>query len=63
MGLDEPDLHIHIAMVTQLLQTLDFVVRERQGQLIVASHSELVWDFFSRDEGRAELSPWRGTKA
>jgi ABC-type lipoprotein export system ATPase subunit len=59
--LDEPDLHIHIAMVTQLLQTLDFVVRERQGQLIVASHSELVWDFFSRDDERVELSPWRGT--
>jgi ABC-type lipoprotein export system ATPase subunit len=61
--IDEPDLHIHIAMVTQLLQTLDFVVRERQGQLIVASHSELVWNFFSREDERVELTPWRGTNS
>jgi hypothetical protein len=60
--IDEPDLHIHIAMVTQLLQTLEFVVREREGQLIVASHSERVWDFFSREDERIELSPWRGAK-
>jgi hypothetical protein len=58
--IDEPDLHIHIAMVTQLLQTLEYVVRERNGQLIVASHSELVWDYFSHDEERIELTPWRG---
>jgi len=60
--LDEPDLHIHIAMVTQLLQTLEFIIRERKGQLLVASHSERVWDFFSREDERVELSPWRGGK-
>jgi ABC-type lipoprotein export system ATPase subunit len=60
--IDEPDLHIHMAMVTQLFQTLEHVVRERNGQLIVASHSELVWDFFSREEERIELSPWRGAQ-
>ena len=27
--IDEPDLHIHLSMVTQLMQTLDLVVRER----------------------------------
>jgi hypothetical protein len=58
--LDEPDLHIHITMVTQLLQTLESVVSARDGQLIVASHSELVWDYFSRTEERIELNPWRG---
>jgi hypothetical protein len=58
--LDEPDLHIHISMVTQLLETLETVVRERQGQLIVASQSERVWDWFARDEERIELSYWRG---
>jgi len=61
--IDEPDLHIHPAMVTQLLQTLEYVVRERSGQLIVASHSPLVWDWFSRDEERIELSPWQGVPA
>ena len=58
--LDEADLHIHIAMVTQAISTLELVVRERQGQFIVASHSELVWDWFSRDAERIELSPWKG---
>jgi energy-coupling factor transporter ATP-binding protein EcfA2 len=61
--LDEPDLHIHIAMVTQLMETLERVVRERNGQLIVASHSELVWDWFARDEEQIELSPWQGGAA
>jgi ABC-type lipoprotein export system ATPase subunit len=58
--IDEPDLHIHIVMVTQLLQTLEMVVRARNGQLIVASHSERVWDWFSRTEEQIQLSPWRG---
>jgi ABC-type lipoprotein export system ATPase subunit len=58
--LDEPDLHIHMAMVTQLLETLEHVVRERKGQLIVASHSERVWSWFSREEEKIELTPWRG---
>jgi hypothetical protein len=61
--LDEPDLHIHIALVTQLLETLEMVVKERQGQIIVASHSQLVWDWFSREEERVELSPWQGVSA
>jgi energy-coupling factor transporter ATP-binding protein EcfA2 len=58
--IDEPDLHIHISMITQLMETLEKVVRERNGQLIVASHSEWVWNWFSRDEERIELTPWRG---
>ena len=61
--LDEPDLHIHISMVAQLLQTLEFVARARNGQLIAASHSELVWDYFARDEERIDLSPWRGSQS
>ena len=58
--LDEPDLHLHVAMVTQMLQTLEHIVRQRNGQLIVASHSERVRDYFSRSEEQIELSPWRG---
>ncbi len=58
--IDEPDLHIHLSMVTQLMQTLDLIVRERGGQMIVASHSERVWDFFPRDSEKIELTPWRG---
>jgi predicted ATPase len=58
--IDEPDLHIHMSMVSQLMETLELIVQERDGQLIVASHSTLVWDWFSSDEERIELSTWRG---
>jgi energy-coupling factor transporter ATP-binding protein EcfA2 len=57
--LDEPDLHIHIAMVDQLLETMERVVDERRGQLIVASHSVRVWEWFARPEEQIDLSPWR----
>jgi predicted ATPase len=57
--IDEPDLHVHIAMIGQLLETLELIVREREGQLIVASHSPQVWDWFSRDEERIELTAWQ----
>jgi ligand-binding SRPBCC domain-containing protein len=42
------------------MQTLDLVVREQNGQLIVASHSERVWNWFSRESEKIELTPWRG---
>jgi energy-coupling factor transporter ATP-binding protein EcfA2 len=58
--LDEPDLHLHIAMVEQLMETVERVVQERNGQLIVASHSPRVWEWFAREEEQIELSPWRG---
>jgi energy-coupling factor transporter ATP-binding protein EcfA2 len=58
--LDEPDLHIHIGMVDQLLETMEQVVQERKGQLIVASHSVRVWEWFAREEERIDLDPWQG---
>jgi len=57
--IDEPDLHIHISMVDQLLASLEAIVQQRQGQFIVASHSEQVWNWFSREEEHIELGPWR----
>src|SRR5262249_40887471 len=45
--IDEPDLHIHMVMVQQLLSSIEAVVKERDGQLIVAAHSQEVWDWFS----------------
>jgi ABC-type dipeptide/oligopeptide/nickel transport system ATPase component len=58
--IDEPDLHIHISMIAQLMETLELIVHERRGQLIATSHSAPVWDWFSGDEERIELGPWRG---
>ena len=37
--MDEPDLHIHVSMVAQLMETLQLICDEREAQLIVASHS------------------------
>jgi ABC-type lipoprotein export system ATPase subunit len=61
--IDEPDLHIHLSMISQLLETLNLIVRARRGQLIVASHSERVWDWFTRDDEKTDLTPWRGGKS
>ncbi len=56
--LDEPDLHIHVSMVAQLMETMQLIWDEREAQLIVASHSSLVWDWFDEEE-RIDLSGWR----
>jgi len=57
---DEPDLHIHMALVQPLVAALNHVVRERKGQLIVAAHSQQVWTWFGQSAERISLSPWRG---
>src|SRR5205823_624985 len=49
---DEPDLHIHMAMVIPLLGTFYQIARKRNGQLIVASHSQRVWDWFASSAER-----------
>jgi ABC-type lipoprotein export system ATPase subunit len=56
---DEPDLHVGVAMVTQLMETLETVVRGRNGQLIVASNEQQVWDWFGRKAERIQLDAWR----
>jgi ABC-type lipoprotein export system ATPase subunit len=56
--IDEPDLHIHVSMVPQLMETLVLIAEQRIAQLIVASHSALVWEWFD-DEERIDLSGWR----
>ena len=56
--IDEPDLHIHVSMVSQLMETLLLIAEHRTAQLMVASHSALVWDWFD-DEERIDLSGWR----
>jgi predicted ATPase len=59
---DEPDLHLHISMIKQMMQTLDYISNERNCQLIVASHSERVWDFFGREDEQTELDGHGGGK-
>jgi predicted ATP-dependent endonuclease of OLD family len=57
--IDEPDLHIHIGMVKQLLGTLLSVAEKRRCQMIVAGHSQQLWDWFSLKSEKTSLAPWR----
>ena len=43
--IDEPDLHIHYSMMKQIYKTLYELVTRKNGQMIVASHSEELWKF------------------
>jgi hypothetical protein len=45
--LDEPELHQHISLIRGSLSVIDAIVsRHFHGQLMVASHSPEVWDYF-----------------
>ncbi len=59
--IDEPDLHIHIGMVKQLLATLSSVAEKRRCQMIVAGHSQLLWEWFTLKAEKVSLGPWRRT--
>jgi predicted ATP-binding protein involved in virulence len=41
---DEPDLHMHVSWQRQFIHTLEKIVFEKNGQLIVASHSPTLWE-------------------
>lgn len=56
--IDEPELHLHLSLQrTSLVYLEQLVVRELQGQLIVASHAPEVWRHFRQRHSRIELSP------
>lgn len=42
--LDEPDSHQHIILQAQVYALIRKVARERQGQIIIATHSEVILD-------------------
>lgn len=52
--LDEPDLHLHVSLQRQLMYTLKTLVKQKHGQVIVASHSPTLWEEFS-DRERIDL--------
>ena len=54
--LDEPELHQHLSLMRGSLAALEqLVVRERRGQLIVASHAPEVWAHFRGEGAMVEL--------
>jgi hypothetical protein len=48
-----------MTMIPQLLASIEAIVKARKGQLIVAAHSQEVWDWFSLSSERVQLAPWR----
>ena len=42
--LDEPDAHLHVLLQKQLYDTLRRLCHERKGQLVIATHSEVLID-------------------
>ena len=42
--IDEPDLYLHPSLVAGFLATLEKMVADRHGQLIITSHVPEVWN-------------------
>lgn len=53
--IDEPDLYLHPSLVSGLLANLERLVAERQGQLIITSHSVDIWRRYEEQGLRIEL--------
>ncbi len=44
--IDEPDLHLHVSLMTAFVNQLKRLAAEQQGQLILASHAPELWSLF-----------------
>lgn len=53
--IDEPDLYLHPSLVSGLLANLERLISERQGQLIITSHSVDIWRRYEEQGLRIEL--------
>lgn len=45
--IDEPDLHIHPSWQRQLINEIERLVTQKDGQLIVTSHSPILWEEYN----------------
>jgi predicted ATPase len=54
--IDEPDLYLHPSLVTGLLASLERLVTELDGQLIITSHLPEVWHRYETSGKRIELA-------
>ena len=53
--IDEPDLYLHPSLIGSLLATIEQLVKERDGQLIITSHAVDVWHRYENQGKRIEL--------
>ena len=53
--IDEPDLHLHPSLLSLFLSTLERLVRERMGQLVLTSHNPELWRRYENKGLRIQL--------
>ncbi|SLM33035.1 putative ABC-type transporter [Desulfamplus magnetovallimortis] len=53
--IDEPDLYLHPSLVDSFLSTLEHLISEQDGQLLMTSHSVDVWNRYDNFGMRQEL--------
>ncbi len=53
--IDEPDLYLHPSLVTGLLSTLETLVADMDGQLVITSHMPEVWRRYDSGGKRIQL--------
>lgn len=44
--IDEPDLYLHVSWQRAMVRELERLVHDKNGQLIITSHAEEIWDNF-----------------
>lgn len=54
--IDEPDLYLHPSLITSLLSSLERMVQENDGQLVITSHAVDVWRRYENQGMRIELN-------
>ncbi len=53
--LDEPDIFLHPAIMPNAFATIEKLVEEKGGQLIVTSHSPEMWERYENRAKRIKL--------
>lgn len=53
--IDEPDLYLHPSLIEPLLSTIEQLVSEKNGQLLITSHAVDVWRRYENQGMRIEL--------
>jgi len=53
--IDEPDLYLHPSLVDPLLSSLERLVAEKDGQLLITSHAVDIWQRYENHGKRIEL--------
>lgn len=54
--IDEPDLHLHPSLISSLLASIENIVAEKKGQLVLTSHAADVWQRYDNLGLRIDLT-------